>query len=107
MPIIQPPHRHQRRATLCAATTRALRDAAAEFCRADGRLEAAWATGRGDAAALQIASDTARAALAAAYTPAYVAFDAAPDTDAAHTAAGVLAEAERLAKSAGITLSRG
>lgn len=104
--IIQPPHRHQTRAQTCAAATRRLRDALAQFCRADGALELAWSTGRGDAAALQAAADDARAALASAYTPCYAAFIAAPDTAAAHVAASVLSEAERLARNSGIVLVR-
>lgn len=85
--------------------TRALRDALTAFCNAEGALEAAHATGR-DAAALQPAADAARAALVAAYPGAYDALCEAPGAPSAHITAGVLAEAGRLARGAGIELAR-
>ena len=96
----------QSRAQACASTTVTLRAALAAYCNADGRLEAAWSVGVGDFDALQGASDTAAAALQSAYTPCYRAFKAAADTRAAHTAASVLAEAERIARQSVLTLTR-
>jgi len=86
--------------------TRALRDALTAFCNAEGALEAAHATGHGDTAALQPAADAARAALVAAYPGAYDALCEAPGAPSAHVTAGVLAEAGRLARGAGIELAR-
>jgi hypothetical protein len=96
----------QSRAQLCASTTATLRTALAAYCNADGRLEAAWSLGVGDMDTLQAASDAAAAALQSAYTPCYRAFKAAADTRAAHTAASVLAEAEKVARQSVLTLTR-
>ena len=104
------PVRNASRGIKLAAAIDQLRDALAEFCRADGALEAAWAVGSMsrdvDCDALSDASAAAAVALQAAYTPAYRAFKAAPDTAATARAASVLAEAERIARQSVLTLTR-
>lgn len=103
--LIQP-HHNQAPGQRLARLTTALQRALADYCRKDGALEAAWATGRGDHATLSAASEAAAEALRLAYPACYAAFVAAPDTDATARASSVLAEAEKIMRRSGIAISR-